>query len=619
MKTFYFSAYEQRVPYPPVPYSAWREFLYQYLATLNIGIAVWYFHWRWRYSLNLEALWFSVPLALAETLAFLGSLLFILNLWRHRDPVPQPPPESVNTILHPEDQIPGDRPLLVDIFIPTYSEDPELVRYSIRDAAAIRIPQGVAAEIHVLDDGRRDAMRQVADEEGVRYLIRPDNTGFKAGNLRNGIEQTRGDLLVILDADTRAFPAFLERTLGYFRDPDVAWVQTPQWFYDTVPGEPLPSWLGRRFRMPGRVAGRIMERLVGKVFVGQDLFGNDPRMFYDCILRRRMNYNAAFCCGAGSVHRREAVVRGGLIRYGRKMEAHVGKNLPGETDPAVAEALRVGLQRGFLSDEEVKPYKYHASEDIYTSMLLHADTGHNWKSVHHPEILSKMLSPQDLLGWLGQRYRYASGTLDLFRRDNPLTLKGLSFWQRLMYFGSIYSYFAAFWMLVFLLTPPVFFFTNVVPVRGLDADFFRHILLFQIISQLTFWVGTWGVNTLRDVQYYVAFFPLNLKAIYQVFRGREIRFAVTPKTGERRTYLYLVRPQLLVIGVNLAGIFFYGFRYAMGWPVDSLGFLVAFFWSLINMNSLWVMVRAAMWKGLESTEEDCAASKTPVREGAVDA
>lgn len=70
--------------------------------------------------------------------------------------------------------------------------------------------------IHVLDDGKRAEMRRVAEQEGVNYLSRENNIGFKAGNLRNGLEHTDGDFIVICDADTRVFPSILTDTLGYF-------------------------------------------------------------------------------------------------------------------------------------------------------------------------------------------------------------------------------------------------------------------------------------------------------------------------------------------------------------------------------------------------------------------
>ncbi|WP_027720170.1 glycosyltransferase [Maridesulfovibrio zosterae] len=596
MKDFYFSQYEDRKPYQPVPFSNGRQFLYQYLATINLAMGVWYFHWRWVYSLNTEALWFSIPLALAETMAFLSTTLFIVNLWANKDEAPKTPPETVSEILSEKDRPPQDRPISIDIFLPTYTEDPELVRYSIRDSKAVTYPYAVDIKIHVLDDGKREEMHAVALEEGVNYITRDDNRGFKAGNLRNAMELTSGDIIVILDADTRPFPQFLERTLGYFKDPEVAWVQTPQWFYDIPQGVSLEEWLSKRFGKISGSIGAFFEKIIGRVFVGKDIFGSDPRMFYDCILRRRMNYNAAFCCGAGSLHRREAVQRAALLRYIDEVEKHADLASKDADDPELAEAIRFGAARGFMTDTEVTPYKYHVSEDIYTSMLLHADQSRNWRSVHHPEILSKMLSPQDLESYLTQNFKYAGGTLDLLRQDNPATLPGLSIGQRLMYFASTFSYFAAFWMLIFLITPAIFYFTGIVPVKGFDLDFFIHILSFQIICQITFMLGTWGVNTLRNVQYYVAFFPLNIKAIWTVLKGETIKFKVTPKTGESRARLDLVRPQIFVIVLNVAGIIWYLGRIALGYEYDLLGFIIATFWSMLNMSSLMVIVRAATWK-----------------------
>lgn len=600
MKEFYFSEYEHRKPYRPVPFSEGRQFLYQYLATINIAMGVWYFHWRWFYSLNIEALWFSIPLALAETLAFLSTSLFIVNLWAHKDEEVKPPPAMISEIMAEKDRPPEDRPITIDVFLPTYTEDPELVRYSIRDSKAVTYPHPVDIRIHVLDDGKREEMHAIALEEGVNYITRTDNRGFKAGNLRNAMEMTSGDIIVILDADTRPFPQIMERTLGYFRDPDVAWVQTPQWFYDLPEGEGLESLFKRKLGSWAGKIGTLIEKTIGPINVGKDIFGSDPRMFYDCILRRRMNYNASFCCGAGSLHRREAVQRAALLRYVDEMEHHANEASKDADDPEIAEAIRLGAARGFMTDTEVTPYKYHVSEDIYTSMLLHADRSRNWRSVHHAEVLSKMLSPQDLEAYLTQNFKYAGGTLDLLRRDNPLTLPGLNNGQRAMYFASTFSYFAAFWMIVFLITPPIFYFTGLVPVKGFDLDFFIHILSFQLISQITFMLGTWGVNTLRNVQYYVAFFPLNIKAIWTVLKGDTIKFKVTPKTGSSQVRLDLVKPQLFIIALNVAGIIWYLGRMALGYEYDLMGFIIATFWSCLNMSSLMVIVRAATWKTDES-------------------
>lgn len=82
---FYFKEFEHRKPPEPVPYSMSRELLYQYLATCNLTLGIWYLWWRWTYALNYDAMWFSFPLVFAESCAFIGSVLFTFNLWKTKD------------------------------------------------------------------------------------------------------------------------------------------------------------------------------------------------------------------------------------------------------------------------------------------------------------------------------------------------------------------------------------------------------------------------------------------------------------------------------------------------------------------------------------------------------
>ncbi|MEM6795465.1 MAG: glycosyltransferase [Acidobacteriota bacterium] len=245
----YFLRFEDRKPPRPIEHSAGHQLLWQFLAVCNLVVGAWYIHWRWTDSLNFEALWFAVPVLTAETCAYVGLLLFTFNLWKTDDVPRKPAPCRIREcVADPEKQ--PDRPISVDVFFPTYDEDVELVRLSIHAAKALRYPYDeIDLQIFVLDDGRRAVMQEMAQEEGVRYITRSDNKGFKAGNLRNAMEQTGGDFIVICDADTRVFPSFLENTLGYFRDPEVAWVQTPQWFFRSARGHPparFPSAPARR-------------------------------------------------------------------------------------------------------------------------------------------------------------------------------------------------------------------------------------------------------------------------------------------------------------------------------------------------------------------------------------
>ena len=205
LKDFYFSDYEDRTPEPPLPCNRMTEFVWQTLAVAAVFLGGRYIWWRWADSINTEALWFAVPVAAAETCAFIGMLLFFHNLWSFDPYRPQEAPVQRSEV-SPD----GDAgPVSVDVFLPTYNEDPELTRYSIRDAAQMTYPYPIDIRVHVLDDGNRPQMAEVAGQEGVNYITRSTNVGYKAGNLRNGMEQTTGDFIVILDSDTRPFKSLL--------------------------------------------------------------------------------------------------------------------------------------------------------------------------------------------------------------------------------------------------------------------------------------------------------------------------------------------------------------------------------------------------------------------------
>lgn len=595
--TFYFRAFEGRRPPEPLSMSSARESVWQLLATMNIVFGGWYIGWRWLYSINYDALWLSIPLVVAETGSYIGLLLFTFNLWRQEDTPRQPAPHMVSEIADvPPD---SDRPIAVDVFFPTYSEDPELVRLSIRDAKRLQYPHPIDIRIHVLDDGKRAAMRQVAEEEGVGYLTRTTNIGFKAGNMRNGLEQTTGDFLVICDADTRPFPTLLEHTLGYFRDRDVAWVQTPQWFFDIPEGERLPSLLRRRMGAIGSGIGKAIETVFGPVKVGEDPFENDAQMFYDVILRRRNWANASFCCGAGSVHRREATMEVAVKEWAEAVNAPVEKLARGIDDPELKQDFETAMRRQMAGEIELTPYKFHVSEDIYTSMVLHGDPTRNWKSVYHPWVESKMLSPQDLQTWVVQRFKYAGGTLDIMLHDNPVIRSGMSLYQKLMYGASMWAYLGGLWNVVFLTAPIIYLFTGIAPVSTYSFEFMKHIIPFLITNELAFLVGTWGISNYRGKASYLAFFPLNLQAIWTVLKGEQIKFPTTPKERQTGNFSPLVQPQMLIILLTLAGIIVYGSALLQGRAGNVEGFFVNAFWGLNNILAMSRIIRAAYWQPAE--------------------
>jgi cellulose synthase (UDP-forming) len=155
----------------------------------------------------VSALFFAV-----EALGFLASLVvFFVALERRRRPVR-----------------PAPRGLSVDVFITTLDEDMRVVRRTLLAASRIAYPHVT----WLLDDGDRPAFRELAEELGCRYLARRGTKGAKAGNINNGLAHSSGDFVVLLDADHCPQRDFLDRVLGHFDDPAVAFVQTPQDYYN---------------------------------------------------------------------------------------------------------------------------------------------------------------------------------------------------------------------------------------------------------------------------------------------------------------------------------------------------------------------------------------------------
>ncbi len=591
--SFYFDKFEHRTPPKPLPHSPVQEGIWQFLATLAVVFGGWYIAWRWNASLNYDALWFALPLVIAETGAYIGLVLFTYNLWKVEDYPQAPPPQYIDECLNQ----PSDPDVLisVDVFFPSYDEDPELVRKSVKDAKNISYPHPIDIRIHILDDGKRESMKTLAEEEGVQYITRTNNIGFKAGNMRNAMEVTSGDFIVICDADTRPFPTILEHTLGYFRDPDVAWVQTPQWFFDLPEGTALPQSLKRYLGRPGYWLGKGIEYCLGPIQVGKDILSSDPQMFYDIIQRRRNAANASFCCGAGSIHRREAVMQVALINFGAEINRHVDQVTVGISDPELKATLSQAVTKEMALEIEITPYKFHVSEDIYTSIALHSDQDRRWKSVLHPQVESKMLSPQDLQTWTVQQFKYAGGTLDILFHDNPLFRKGLSFSQKIMYATTFWSFLGGIWNFIFLIAPIVFLFTGVPPVSAYSGEFFKHIIPFLLCNELAFLIGTLGSNTWVGKSTYLAFFPLNLRALWTVGRGKLIKFPTTPKERQEGNFFHIIIPQFSILALTGLAIIFAWSQWAWTGEGNLNALISNTLWGLVNMLAMNRMVRAAFW------------------------
>lgn len=122
----------------------------------------------------------------------------------------------------------------VSLHVPTYAEPPELVIATLNALAALRYPN---FEVLVIDNNTPDAAlwRPVEAHcqtlgERFRFFHIDRLPGAKAGALNFALRHTASDaeLIGVIDSDYEVNPDFLAALVGYFDDPRMGFVQTPQ-------------------------------------------------------------------------------------------------------------------------------------------------------------------------------------------------------------------------------------------------------------------------------------------------------------------------------------------------------------------------------------------------------
>lgn len=135
----------------------------------------------------------------------------------------------------------------------------------------------------LLDDGRREEMAELAETAGAHYLVRPDNSHAKAGNINAALPRTDGELVFVLDADHVPMPDALEALVGYFDDPRMGVVQSPHDFFNHDSAQHYAR-------------GR-----------------HEQSLFYRVISPGKDRHGAAFWCGSAALIRRGALLGAGGV------------------------------------------------------------------------------------------------------------------------------------------------------------------------------------------------------------------------------------------------------------------------------------------------------------------
>ncbi|MEM7344081.1 MAG: glycosyltransferase [Chloroflexota bacterium] len=119
----------------------------------------------------------------------------------------------------------------VTVQLPIYNELYVAARL-IEAAAALDYPSHLL-EIQVLDDSTDETIEVVREtvarikQQGldIVHLHRDDRTGFKAGALQAGLQSAKGEFVAMFDADFIPTATFLKKTVPYFENDRVAFVQ----------------------------------------------------------------------------------------------------------------------------------------------------------------------------------------------------------------------------------------------------------------------------------------------------------------------------------------------------------------------------------------------------------
>ncbi|HWK90036.1 MAG TPA: glycosyltransferase, partial [Longimicrobium sp.] len=446
-----------------------------------------------------------------ETWGLLTAFIMVHSVWRlnHRAPRQAPPG------------------LACDVFITTYDEPLEVIRRTTVGARAIRYPH----RTWVLDDGKREEVRAMAEQLGVGYLRREGGEHAKAGNLNHALAHTDGEFVLQLDADHVPLPHILDRLLGFFADdPRLAFVQSPQDFYNT---DAFTYDVNEAWR-------RIWE---------------EQRLFFSVIQPGKDSANCAFFCGSCAVFRREALDEVG------------------------------GFSTGTVT------------EDIETSLRLHAA---GWRSAYYGESLAYGLAAGSATAFHVQHLRWGQGAMQVLRRHNPLTQRGLTLSQRISYFGSLTAYVGGVQKLIFYSAPLVFFLTGVLPIRAIDRDFLIRFLPFLLLSFITSDLVARGTaNTWVSERYHMAKFWTYTRAVASFFWRRPLGFKVTPK-GPNHVPFQTYAPHVALMSLTGVAVVWATLAHRFGW-IDygvtgwgSAAFRANALWAGLNFALAAAVVRLSL-------------------------
>ena len=420
----------------------------------------------------------------------------------------------------------------VAILIATYNEDKDVLERTIVGARSLRHRN---KEVVILDDSRRDWLRDYCAWQNVRYMRRPDNKGAKAGNINHALarlaeDSDPPDFVAVLDADFVPHRGFISRTLALFHDPQVGLVQTPQHFFNP---DPIQHNFGLSHSYP-----------------------DEQRFFFDHMQPSRDGWGIAFCCGTSSMCRVAAL-----------------EDIGGLPTESVTEdfMLTLALQNG-------------GWRTVYLAEPLTEGLA--------PEGLKEYVTQR--ARWCLGLMQIARSSMGPFARNNLRLRDRWSVIDSVFYWTTTFPF-----RIASIFFPLLYWYFNitVVDARLPDVISYFGCYFLWVLVVLNLLSRGMVVPILNDVSQLIGAIPISRAAFTGLFKPQGHPFSVTAKGGDRSRVVIqwrMMMPFLVTFIVTLVGVLLGIASDMFAFNDAGDGKWVILFWTIYNLVVLGVTALACI-------------------------
>jgi cellulose synthase (UDP-forming) len=222
------------------------------------------------------------------------------------------------------------------------------------------------------------------------------------------------------------------------------------------------------------------------------------------------------------------------------------------------------------------------TEDAHTSLRMHRK---GWNTAYLRWPLAAGLATERLSIHIGQRMRWARGMIQIFRTDNPLLGRGLSFGQRICYLNAMMYFLFPVPRFVFLTAPVAYLLTsqNIIVASALMVMAYAGPHLFHTLATQSRLDGRFRYSFWGEIYDNVLLFHIMGPTLLALINPKAGSFNVTSKGGVLEKELYdtpIMRPLMILAVVLMAaiGVGFYRLLFTELFPGDAPVLWMNLFW-----------------------------------------